>query len=377
MKFTILLETLKKGVDLAERIAGKNFTLPILSNLLLKISKNKLHILSTDLEIGTEIILSGKNEEDKKEEEKLIVPAKIFSNFLHNLSEEKVVLEKKDQILIVKGGKYEAEFSLLNPDDFPIIPKVKTSKFIEVNKNDLKDALERVIPAININISRPEISGIYFLLENHTLKIVGTDSFRLAEKTINLEKNYEDKIEFILPVKAGSEIIRLIQEGPEEEFDHQNILIYPESNQVQFNLGESRLISQIINGEYPPYQSIIPQNFENYVILNKKEILEAIKIIGLFAGKINDILINLNPDKKEISLMAQDQTFGKSKTSLKVKEISGNHLSISFDYRFLIDGIENIEDEFVFLGFNKEVNPTLIKGEKEKDYLYVVMPIKL
>ncbi|MGE4554709.1 MAG: DNA polymerase III subunit beta [Candidatus Paceibacterota bacterium] len=375
MKFIILLENLKKGIDLAEKIAGKNFTLPILNNILLKTSKNKLHILSTDLEVGIEVILSGKNEENQDEE--IVVPSKIFSNFLHNLSEEKIILETKNQILKVKGGKYEAEFSLLNPEDFPIIPKTKTSKSFEVNKEELKDALERVIPAINPNISRVEISGIYFLIENNILKIVGTDSFRLAEKTITLNNHYEEKTEFILPVKVGLELIQLIQLAPEEDLNHENILIYPESNQVQFNLGNSRIISQIINGEYPPYQTIVPQNFENSVILEKKETLEAIKVIGLFSGKINDILINLNPEKKEVVLMAQDQTFGKSKTSLKAKEISGNHLAISFDYRFLIDGIRNINDDFIFLGFNKENNPALIKGEKEKNFLYVVMPIKL
>ncbi len=377
MKFTTLLENLKKGVNLAERICGKNFTLPILSNLLLKTSQNKLHILATDLEIGIEVVLAGKNEDFKNEEEKIIVPARIFANFLNNLSEEKVTLETEKQNLIVKGGKYEAEFSLLNPDDFPIIPKTKTTKSIEINKLELKEALSKVIPTINLNVSRLEISGVYFLLEENILKIVGTDSFRLAEKTITLEKNYKEKIEFILPLKAATEVIKMIQEGIEEDLDHQNIIVYPESNQVQFNLGETRIISQLINGEYPPYQAIIPQNFESSIVVDKKELLEAIKVIGLFSGKINDILLNLNPEKKEIILTAQDQTFGKSRASLKVKEIKGNHLTISFDYRFLIDGIQSSEDDFVFLGFNKENSPALIRGEEEKDFLYVVMPIKL
>lgn len=376
MKFITLLENFKKGINLAEKICGKNFTLPILSNLLLKVVKNKIYILATDLETGIEIVLGGKNE-DSKEEEKVVVPAKIFANFLNNLNEDKITLLTENQKLIIKSGKYEAEFSLLNPEDFPIIPKIKTTKFFEIDKLSLKEAFLKVIPAININASRSEITGVYFHLEDNILKIVGTDSFRLAEKTLILEKNYQEKIKFILPVKASMEVIKMIQEGIEEEFNHQNIQIYPESNQVQFKLGETRLMSQLINGDYPNYQSIIPQNFENSVIVDKKELIEAIKIVGLFSGKINDILLELNPNKREIILTAQDQTFGKSRTSLNVKEIKGNHLAISFDYRFLIDGINSCESDFVFLGFNKENNPALIKGEKEKDFLYVVMPIKL
>lgn len=315
--------------------------------------------------------------EEEKENEKIVVPAKILANFVNHLSEEKVLLETKNQNLIIRSGKYQAEFLTLNPEDFPIIPKVKTIKNIEVNKEEIKQSLERVIPAISPNASRSELTGVYFDLNGKTLKIVGTDSYRLAEKTIKLINDFSEKTNFIIPFRTAIEVSRMIADNIEEELDHQNLIIYPESNQIQFNLGNTRLISQLINGEYPQYEAIIPKEFENEVVVGKKELLESIKIVGLFASRVNDIFLTLNPDKKEINLVAQDQTFGKGQTSLKTKTIQGNHLSISFDYRYLLDGISVAEGDFVFLGFNKDNNPALIRGEEEKDFLYVLMPIKI
>jgi len=376
MKFVTLLENFKKAINLGERISGKNFTLPILSNLLIESKKNKICVSATDLEIGVEILLTGQMEEEK-ENEKIVVPAKILANFVNHLSEEKVLLETKNQNLIIRSGKYQAEFLTLNPEDFPIIPKVKTIKNIEVNKEEIKQSLERVIPAISPNASRSELTGVYFDLNGKTLKIVGTDSYRLAEKTIKLTNDFSEKTNFIIPFRTAIEVSRMIADNIEEELDHQNLIIYPESNQIQFNLGNTRLISQLINGEYPQYEAIIPKEFENEVVVGKKELLESIKIVGLFASRVNDIFLTLNPDKKEINLVAQDQTFGKGQTSLKTKTIQGNHLSISFDYRYLLDGISVAEGDFVFLGFNKDNNPALIRGEEERDFLYVLMPIKI
>jgi len=262
MKFVTLLENFKKAINLGERISGKNFTLPILSNLLIESKKNKICVSATDLEIGVEILLTGQMEEEK-ENEKIVVPAKILANFVNHLSEEKVLLETKNQNLIIRSGKYQAEFLTLNPEDFPIIPKVKTIKNIEVNKEEIKQSLERVIPAISPNASRSELTGVYFDLNGKTLKIVGTDSYRLAEKTIKLTNDFSEKTNFIIPFRTAIEVSRMIADNIEEELDHQNLIIYPESNQIQFNLGNTRLISQLINGEYPQYEAIIPKEFEN------------------------------------------------------------------------------------------------------------------
>jgi len=378
MKFTTLVDNFKKAVNLAEKITGKNLTLPILSNILLKTNKNKLHLLATDLEIGIELIITGKVENEGK----FIIPAKTFSTFLNNLSEEKILLEEIKGALSVKSGNYNTTFQGINPEEFPIIPETKTEKYIEMEKRDFEEALEQVIPSVGYTSPKPELNGVLFKLENsgnkNILKLVGTDSFRLAEKIISSQKiktNIKDDLEIIIPLRAAQEVLRIIQE--EIEDGATTVKISPESNQIQFLLKNVRLISRLINAEYPKYSSIIPSVFENQIILDKKELTEAVKIVGLFSGKINDVKFDFNPVKKQIIIEAEDPSLGKSRTSLLPADMSGNQLKISFNYRFLLDGLNSIKEDEVLIGLNKEINPGLIRGKSDSSFSYILMPIKV
>jgi len=378
MKFTTLVDNFKKAINLAEKITGKNLTLPILSNILLKTNKNKLHLLATDLEIGIELIITGKVEKEGK----FIIPAKTFSMFLNNLSEEKITIEESKNVLSVKSGNYNTTFQGINPDEFPIIPETKTEKYIEIEKRDFEEALEQVIPSVGYTSPKPELNGILFKLENNTpksiLKLVGTDSFRLAEKNIlpqRIKTNIKNDLKIIIPLRTAQEVLRIIQEEIEE--DNRMIKIFPEPNQVQFSLNNVRLISRLINAEYPKYSSIIPSNFENQTILNRKKLIEAVKIVGLFSGRINDVMFDFNPSKKEILIEAQDPSLGKSHTVLTPEDINGSPLKISFNYHFLLDGLHSIKEDEVIIKLNKEINPGLIHGKSNDNFSYILMPIKI
>ena len=378
MKFITLVETIKKAINAAEKITGKNLTLPVLSNILLKTNNNKLHILATDLEMGIELIITGKTEKEGK----FVIPAKTFANFLNNLSEEKINIEEKNNTLIVKSGKYNSTFQGFNPEEFPIIPETKTEKYIELEKKDLEEALEQVLPSVSFSSPKAELNGVLLKLETlknkGVLKLVGTDSFRLAEKIIPASKiktNIKNDLEIIIPLRTVQEITRLIQENLDN--GSSLIKITPEPNQVQFSFSDVRVVSGLINADYPKYSSIIPKEFENKIILNKKELSEAVKIIGLFSGKINDIKFKFDSVKKEIILEAQDLSLGKSQTTISPKEILGNTLEISFNYRFFLDGLNVIQGDEVFIGLNKESNPGLIKDKNDSNFVYILMPIKL
>jgi DNA polymerase-3 subunit beta len=378
MKFTTLVDNFKRSINLAEKITGKNLTLPILSNILLKTNENKLHLLATDLEIGIELIITGKVEKEGK----FIIPAKTFSIFLNNLSEEKITIEENKNVLSVKSGNYTTIFQGINPDEFPIIPETKTEKYIEIEKNDFKEALDQVIPSIGYTSPKPELNGCLFKLENNSskalLKLVGTDSFRLAEKNISSKKiktNIKDDLEIIIPLRTAQEVLRIIQEDEDDESSI--IKVYPESNQIQFSLSNVRLISRLINAEYPKYSSIIPSNFGNKTILNKKKLIEAVKIVGLFSGRINDVMFDFNPLKKEVYIEAQDPSLGQSHTVLSSEEMNGGPLKISFNYHFLLDGLHSIKEDEVIIELNKEINPCLIHGKSDDNFSYILMPIKI
>jgi len=160
------------------------------------------------------------------------------------------------------------------------------------------------LPSIGYLTTKPELNGVYFHLDKNFLKLVGTDSFRLAEKTIsseNFKTNLKPPLEMIVPVKTIQEVIRISQEGPE---DISSILIYPEVNQVQFlfkNTNEIRLVSRLINGQFPEYASIIPNTTEVKISVKKKELAEAVRLAGLFVLKLMILNLLLKINQKKIN----------------------------------------------------------------------------
>ncbi|MGB9726554.1 MAG: DNA polymerase III subunit beta [Minisyncoccia bacterium] len=372
MKFITLVDSFKKAVGLAERITSKNITLPILNNLLIETNKNKIHIKATDLEIGIEINVLGKTEKEGK----VVIPAKTFNNFLNSLTEEKINLEAKENNLRAESGKFKALFQGFNSEDFPIIPQIKTDKYLEIEKSLLKEGLEQVILSIGYSANYPELSSVLFKLEKEELKLVGTDRYRLAVKTIPLEKiktNIKEDWQAIVPLRTIGEVIKILSEEIEESSPI--ITISPDPNQIQFMTEEVRLISRIINAQYPEYEKAIPLNFEKQAILKRNDLKEAIKVTGIFSGKINDVKFRFNPSKKEVVLEAREPALGQSETLLNPLEISGEELEIRFNYRFFLDGLEASRGEEIFIGLNKENTPVLIRGREENDFLYILVPL--
>jgi DNA polymerase-3 subunit beta len=376
MKFISLVDNLRRAINLAERVTGKNLTLPVLNNILLSTNKNELHILATDLELGIELSVGGKIEREGQ----VVIPAKTFAEFLNTLTEEKITLEAEKQSLKVHSGNYDIDFQGINPEDFPIIPEVKTDKYIEIDRNIFREAVGQVLPSIGYITTKPELNGIYFCLEKNNLKLVGTDSFRLAEKTIvadNFKTNIKTPLEMIVPLKTMQEVYRISQEGAE---DVNMIIIYPDVNQVQFlfkNNNEIRLVSRLINGRFPEYASIIPTTSEIKISLAKKDFTDAVRVAGLFCGKINDIKFTIKTNQKKLIIEAQDPSRGKSQNVLPIKVIKGNDLEISFNYRFVLDGLNSLKGDEALISLNKESNPGLFQGERDNSFVYVLMPIKI
>lgn len=372
MNIDILKENLKKGLEIVERITGKNLTLPVLNNVLLDVEKNFLKLSATDLEIGVNYWILIKN----KKEGNITVPAKLFLNLINSLPDKNINIEEKEQVLNVNCENYKVKINGQSVDDFPIIPKIETKEFIELNSEPFSKGLSQVVDFTSLNQSKPEISGTYFNLQKNTLKIVATDSFRLAEKTIYFKEdvNIKEDISFILPQKTTRELINIISESEEK------IKMYLSSNQVLFesplpeaNHPQVQLISRLIEGKYPNYQEIIPKKYETQVVIRREEFINQIKTTSLFSGKTNEIKVRIK--KNKIETFAQAAEIGENKSEISAKT-EGKDTEISFNSKFLLDGLLNIKSDEVLFGINGAEGPAVLRPVGDISYLYVVMPIK-
>ena len=381
MKLITIKSNFKKGLNIIERLTGKNLTLPILNNILLKAEKNTLILKSTDLEIGAEYRTMIKIEEEGK----ITIPAKILSGLVNFLPDENIEIEvdEKSNTLSLSGKNNKSKIKGLNADDFPIIPQIKNKKeFIELNSDPFLRGILKVLNFCSIGQTHPELSGIYFNFQKDKLELVSTDSFRLAKKDIYYQEKKGKNYSFILPQKAVREVANIISETNDDPDHDSKMRIYFEPNQIFFDffsentsLSQFTLTSRLIEGDYPNYQEIIPTSFKTQIILDKNEFLNQIKTTSLFSGNTSKIDININPEKESINFFAQNVDFGESKSSMKGK-VKGEKVETSFNFKYLIDGISNIEDSNVVFELNGDDGPALLKSVNNDNYVYILMPIK-
>lgn len=367
MKIICLQENLKNNLLILERISSKNQTLPILGNVLLKTEDGFLKSFTTDLEIGVEISIPCKIE--KKGE--VVVPIKLISGFISNLPNTKLTLEEKNNKIIIETEGITTSIPTANKNEFPLIPKIKEENVITIQGEVLREGIVQVMNSVAVSYSIPEIAGILFVCTKDALTLAATDSFRLSEKTIFQNKNYTIQKEqsFILPLKAAAELSKIITANDE------TIEIHLTQNQIVFKLKHIKLISRLIAGEYPNYKRIIPHGSKTKIAINKTEFISKLKLASMFSSKINDVRLDIRANKNEIEIKAADQVKGEFSAVMHT-DISGESCEVLFNFKYLLDGLSNINEEEIIFELNGAASPALLKSKNDA-YQYVAMPIKM
>jgi len=375
MKITILKEKLVKGLNLVERITGKNLTLPILNNVLISADDNSLKLSTTDLELGISYWGLAKVEEKGE----ITVPVKTLSSFISFLGEEKLVMETKDRTLFLKGENYKTQIKGLEAKDFPIIPEVISETSIELDSGLFCQGVLQVIDFCALTQVRPELSGLYFSFQKNVVKVVATDSFRLAEKTIHFDasgKNLDSPQSFIIPRNAARELVNIFSEKDQKikfHFSPNQIMI--ESYFQESKNPQARLVSRLIEGEYPDYENIIPKEFKTQLIVAREQFLNQIKSASLFSGRTNEIKLIINPKKSSVTIFSQNVDLGETQSELSA-QVKGEDATICFNYKFLTEGLAQIKTNEVIFEFNGNDGPGVLKPVDDTNYLYVIMPVK-
>jgi DNA polymerase-3 subunit beta len=369
MKLIILKNNLKEGLNSVEKGINENTNLPILKNILLKTVGNKIQLSATNLELGITKLISGKI----TEEGGLTVPFQTFYGLVNNINSDRISLETNNNAIFIKTDNYEAKIQCLNEDDYPIIPKIENKDYyLEFNTDIFKQALGQVINSAQISEIRPEISGILFDFQLTILKLVATDSFRLAEKNIlnnQYKTNFEKGFKVIIPLKTAQEILRV--------FSNDQILkIYLDENQILFKNNDIELISRLIDGNYPDYEQIIPKEFESELVLEKEHFVNALKLVSNFSGKINDVKLKFQDNQRVLEVYSSNQYLGENSYLIPSKLTGGVFSDISFNWRYLLDGLKAVGVNNIVLGLNSNQRPAIIKSATDNSFFYILMPIK-
>lgn len=365
MKVICTQENLKSGLLTVGRIISNSATLPILNNILIKTENGLLTVLSTNLEIAIITHIRCKIEEEGE----VTVMAKTIMDLVNNLPNKNIILETKDNQMVLETENYHTTIKTLPAEEFPLIPQLETEENFTISSELLKSSLDQVIFAVSKNQTQPEISGVLINLSDEGMKVVATDRYRLAEKKIPLQKKITGQHDIIVPQRTLTELSRLIGNNEGE------VKISFNNTQIALSFESTQIISRLIDGQYPDYKQIIPADFSTEVLVDRMELVSALRAGGVFSQSTNSISFDYSAEKQTLSLVAESPELGKSVVDLNCK-IQGQDGSVLLNFHYILDCLQSIDAEQVVVKIINDSSPSIIIPEGSTDYIYLVMPIK-
>ncbi len=389
MKVICSQKSLVNGTQIVQKAISSKLGLPIYSGILFEVTNdNRIHLFSTDLEIGIDYYIPAQVIEGGS----IVIPSKIFGDLIRKFPEGNIEIEAdKDNVIYIKEEDF-SNYKILgfSADDFSPFPEIQSKIKIKLTQNVLKNTIQEVIFASSRDENRSFLNGILFKRVEKGLEVAATDSHRLALKKIELtDKNKietDSQFEVIIPQRALFELFKLLN------FEDDNIVeIDIGEKQIVFILnseGEKnkiRLFSRIIDGQYPDYHQIIPQQFKTIIKIDTEEIRQKMERITLFVKE------DLNTIKMETHLYGEQKGEDRGELIIKAKTpdigdaceqipclIEGEYIEIAFNSRYITDVLRIIKTDQTEIRLNENLNPVIIRPiEKEEQYSYVLMPVRM
>ncbi len=364
MKIECIKEKLHIAVSKAERVVTKNLNLPVLSCLLFETRGNNLIIRATNLDLGLEIIIPVKVEQEGK----VAIPAQVLGSFLNNLSDDKnIVLETVENTLKIYSSSTEANIKILPTDDFPTVPMIDEGKTCKISSKDLIFGIKSVIYSSSTSSVKPELSSVYiYSYGDEGLVFVATDSFRLAEKIVKTRK-VVDLPGVLIPFKNASDILKIFDDVDEE------IEIHSTKNQISFSFNGLYLVSRVIDGNFPDYKQILPKERKTKVTVLKQDLINSLKISNIFSDNFNQMNIIVK-NGKNIQIKTKNSNIGENTNKIEA-DIEGEEIEANFNYRYIVDCLGSIASDSIILSLNGINKPLVVQGSSDKTFTYLVMPM--
>lgn len=298
----------------------------------------------------------------------LTIPAKPLTQLLQSLRDETITLEGKQHHLTIHTPSTTVTLLGLNPGDFPSLPTITPEYAFTIPSTKLISALQRVTPAAATSELKPELAGVFIRAAPGSIVIAATDSFRLAEQTITDGATVRESGECIIPARVARELIRTLPADGDDE-----IQVSVGEHQVVCAWGETRILSRLIDGAYPPYRNIIPSSYESTLLVNREDLLKKIRLAAVFSSRLNDVTITFSPTEFKVSTANAETGSTTAHLATKGRGASG---TVVFNYRYLVDGLEAAGGENVLMSLNGVSGPTLIQNPTDNSFLYLLMPIR-
>jgi DNA polymerase-3 subunit beta len=373
MKVSCLQENLAKGLSIVGRAVSSRSTLPVLANVLLATDEGRLKLSATNLEIVITCWIGAKVETEGA----ITVPARTFSDLVNALSPDRIdmTLDEKTNTLHLESARTEANLKGIDASEFPIVPEPSADNRFQVETEILKNMIDQVAFAAATDDARPTLTGVLTKLADDKITMAATDGFRLSIKSTKLADFSADPIEVIIPARALNELSRIVDDETDKIF-----ISMPEGrNQVVFDMENIVLVTQLIDGNFPDFQPVIPQRFATRTILNAGEFSKACKMAEIFARESSHTArVRIEPGNELMpgyaTISATSAETGDNVAQIDAT-VEGDEIEIAFNVRYMGQVLAVMGTPQVALETTLSTEPGVIKPVGDDDFVHIIMPM--
>jgi DNA polymerase-3 subunit beta len=376
MKLTCLPEKLAEGLAIVGRVVSGKSTLPVLSNVLLQTDGGQLKLSATNLELAVSCWVGARLEAEGA----ITLPARLLIDYVGLLGQgEPLRLELKGKKAHLACGRFEANISGIDAEDFPPIPTVSGGANLTIGASALKEAIQQVVFAAAPDDSRPVLAGVLLTVKDGKLTLAAADGFRLAVRRVDLGGAEAPDLQMIVPARTLAEVARGL---PDDEEEQVQIAATPDQNQILFKHKQAEVVSRLIEGQFPDYNRIIPKESKTRVTLQTADFLRATKAAQVFA-RDNSMIVRLEmvpPEGGEealgkVTVTATSAEIGDNTGDVDAS-VEGEPQQVAFNGRYLRDALEALDAPQAFLEVTGPASPGVLRpAGGPNGYLHVIMPM--
>jgi DNA polymerase-3 subunit beta len=363
LKITVSKDELVQALGVVSRAVSTRTSVQILSGILLEASGGELRVAATDMELSLRATIAAQTDGDGS----LVLPGKTLVDIARLLPSDEVTIEHRptESVVHVTAGSASYTLHTYNPEDFPRLPDVTAVQTFPIDRESLLETIQRVARAASRDESRPVLTGILVQFAGGTLTMAATDSYRLAVKETELSSKAPD-LEAIVPGRALTELARIATAGD-------TIDVGVHENQVVFGTEGVWLTTRRIDGQFPNYRQLLPEQFEHELTLPRTELLEVVRRAAVMIQRATPLQLRFA--EGELTVIARTHEVGESQESMPAP-FSGETIEIGFNADFLRDGLESVDGDDIRFKLISPLRPAVLQGDGD-EFTYLVMPIRL
>jgi DNA polymerase-3 subunit beta len=366
MKVQILQENLLKTLSRVGRIISSRSQLPVLQNILITAKKEGVVIAASNMEMSMLVAVNAKVEKEGA----VCVSGKLLTELVTSLPHEAITLEEKEGSLLVSTNKSHASLSETPSAEFPQVHAEGGGKKLAMAPETILGTIGAVLYAASTDEGRPALAGVKMETSGKETTFVATDGYRLSLKKVELDK--EKPVDMIVPARAFAEIIKTI--GEEKNTDDVT-LEKTQDGQLLLSTGDTRVVSRLIDGEYPDYARILPKTHTTSATIDKTELLQAVKSASIVA-RDNANIVRLRVSSGGMTISANTPQVGQNTVDVDAA-VDGDDADIAFNSRFLMEFLNNFPEDEVVFEMTGSLNPGVFRSKKDPTFLHIIMPVRV